>query len=52
MLRATNREIKSFDDMTMLDIDQQVALLDGLVTAQAARLEKQQASKGKPESKP
>lgn len=47
LARACNRSIKSMDDLTMLEIDQQVTFLEGLVNAQAARLEKLKNAKGK-----
>jgi recombination protein RecT len=45
--RTCNREIGSLDDLTMLEIDQQVTFLEGVVDAQAARLEKHKSTKGK-----
>lgn len=38
--RATNREIKSLEDLTMLEIDQQVTFLEGVADVQAAKIQK------------
>lgn len=45
--RATNRKIHKLEDLTSLEIEQQIIFLEGIVDAQAAKLEKLK-SKDKP----
>lgn len=45
--RACNRSIKSLEDLTNQEIQQQITFLEGLVEAQTKRLEKLKASKEK-----
>jgi recombination protein RecT len=48
LCRTTNRKITKIEDLTELEVDQAVTMLQGIVDAQAAKLEKLKSQKEQP----